>query len=436
MMKRLVAAASVLLLAVLGIILASACAEAPASVIDEISDYNAIEKLDGTVERLPLGDVLDRAEPKLSNNGQLIMEGVIAQLPESGAAAHTFELNFRRVNAESVLKEIAFEQFPDLYIDAALAEDSGWTYYAGEHSGCLCDGKRMIRIEGLMGYIRFLRGASLEYCDPAKADSPSGFDLRTLSVWSPSDWFAAERIISLHSGETMGEGLGYELADGYVKVEDAMAVAQAFLNSTLARYEEGAFTYRIRKIYIRKLSGDRYGYEFSAERLYNGIPVDSTPLNNFAGADVGPKGYYVENGDPIYIWMIDSQTIDYFYCGACRRADNSEKSRDEILTLPSAIAVLSNTLTASATFDISSVELLYINGYYADDYLVKYTDEDVERYLAYPKETRLVWAFLLPIRAMEHGTLEYPHDPHYSFFVDAVTGEVIGFYDRNAEYVY
>ena len=69
-------------------------------------------------------------------------------------------------------------------------------------------------------------------------------------------------------------------------------------------------------------------------------------------------------------------------------------------------------------------------------HLTQLTEADAARYAEYPRDTRLVWAVLVETPTVKPGTLEYPHDPHYSFFVDATTGEVFGFYDQTAEYIY
>lgn len=414
----------------------SACAETPQSVKDEVDAYNAIQTNIAETMSLPFEEVINSTETTYQNTGQFILNDITVKLPLCEAKAYNFELNYKSCVPEEEIKRIAADQFPDITLDAVSDESKTKVYYANQASGFYCDGQNMIRVEGASGYTRLLHGASLEYCNFINSEDYVNYGINALSVWDPSDFFPAEKIISLHSGESVNSELSYELSNGSVKVIEAMEFAQSYLDNIFSAYEYNQFTYKIRKVYIRKISENKYGYEFSAERYYNGIPIDSTPLYNYKGADFGSTGYFVENGDPIYIWMIDACSIDYFFCGARRQVNNIQVGYDNILTLDSAFSILSNSLTSYTTFNVNSVELIYINGYYADTPLQMYTDEDIINYVKYPKKTRLVWAVLIDMTSANPGTLEYPHDPHYSLFVDAVTGEMIGYYNKQEEYVY
>lgn len=436
-MKRfaLLLVSSVLIILLL---FAGSCAAVPDSVTEELEQYSSLSgKTDSSSdEYLDFREAIIHSDPLLEDYGQLLLDGITAKLPSPDAVPHNFELNIRGCAANEDLRRIAQGQFAELDLVAPVGDGSIKVFYDDAQSSFYCDGQNMIRAEGFDGSIRLLHGKSLEYCDYEGSDDYNAFGINALSVWEPSQYFPAEKIVSLHSGELLPRELAFPMTDGMVPVADAMTIAENYLNSVFSEFEDSKFTYAVRKIYVRKLTGDMYGYEFVAERIYDGVPIDSTPLYNFEGADFGAEGYYVEKGDSIYVWMIESSQIDYFYCAGRRTVENVTAGFEKIISLNTAISNISSVLTSSAVFKCMSVELLYLNGYYADTHLTQLTEADAARYAEYPRDTRLVWAVLVETPTVKPGTLEYPHDPHYSFFVDATTGEVFGFYDQTAEYIY
>lgn len=443
--RRAACALCLSLVIVSTVFLLSACAQAPQSVSDDISDYNStlINGIPSSeVEFKPFSDVVASTETEGQSVGQFILKDIQIKLPSADAQYYNFCLNHRQCVPAEDMSRIIEEQFPDIKLEDYIGatEDrvvtDEYICLRGNSEGFFTDGRNVIRVIGLSGEIRLLHGKSLDYCNYYSSTSYENNGILDLSAWDPSNYFEAKQIIRLNSGEQVDSELSYELTDGAVKVADAMEYALSYLNNTFAAYEDNQFTYGIRKIYIRKIADGKYGYEFSAERLYNGVPIDSTPLYKYDGPDFGAEGYIVDEGDAIYVWMVEADSIDFFYSAARRTVTSCEACDSDILTLDSAFEILCNSLTTSTSFTVSSVELLYLNGYYADEYLPKGTEEDVLIYVNYPKDTRLVWAVLVKQPSVIEGSLESPHDPHYSLFVDAVTGEVICYYDNMAFYFY
>lgn len=211
------------------------------------------------------------------------------------------------------------------------------------------------------------------------------------------------------------------LLDGSFTMEQAAAQVTELLEQ-LKQFEPD-MDFNIRTAFTYQVDDTHYGYEFYIERLYKGINIDSyiAYSNTVSDESMALKGNVLRDGTCMRIYITDSKG-----CGGWTianpndiyRVKNAMPLADRFITFDSALQALSDAaVDSSHGFKVQSAEFCYdmswrISCKSGDSFIA-----DRSKAFANP-----MWVFIAD-REGDPAVPDTARDAHFTFFVDAVTGD-------------
>lgn len=181
------------------------------------------------------------------------------------------------------------------------------------------------------------------------------------------------------------------------------------------------YKYELRTVDTRLLEdGVNYGIEFEAESSYKGIPFDSRVL--FANEeDCKANHGMTRKGEMFNVFALDNELkkINNLWGTESYNVVKETASDNNFLTLEAAFERLKDVLSKDTVFEFRSAELVYSIHYDGFYELTDDEEKNVKQFTATP-----AWFFALVPRNAGQDIWDDIADPHGTFIVDAVTGDV------------
>lgn len=402
----------IILTILLSAFLFSGCADTPSEVKQEIENYDNAEAIqDDEIGYMPPSDAIAQAKVFQENNSTNIsFENLV--LPDSSnmpnyslkfSNKHSEEL-FTKLQSESLIanfgdgtavqtsndldvwksnKNYCFTSFPELdgfnyYRNSSDVKQADWGTYYGQNmritdSGCIT-----------------------LYADELNTGIGSAV------------MYPAEKRYIVDFSHDKDE---YTLCDGStMSVEEAVDFAQQFCNDNLSVAENKYFQYQVNYIDARKVEPDQYGYYISLCRKDQyGNFFDATHMYAYAYEEFETRNALI--APYIYLWVTSSNNIAEFEMYYSFEAEETG-TYDKIVTLESAVNILSDTLAQGKSYDFEIAELKYVLEVTRSDYI-----DDAREYVKSGDYDRNMYGNVVysPDSIYAYGNYEITAVPYWVF---------------------
>ena len=217
----------------------------------------------------------------------------------------------------------------------------------------------------------------------------------------------------------------YLLGEKEISVEDGVAAAQKWLDDNYADLEP-EYKIRIKTVIVRQDDNGAYAFEFTADRLYNGIELDELidviDTNDTHGRMI-PMVYQKYR---ILMIMKSAGDIDYFTNLSGILAPEKKGTLEKVVSLKSALEYAERQFSDFQNpLTINSIGLKYlISPQYDHEHEIPYNKENTV------STGHIVWEFILdvPMEQLKDGTgkpiNEHLGDVRRYIYIDAETGEM------------
>lgn len=358
-----------IILFVLSSILLTGCAQVPNEVKEEISNYEIGQPVSQSqVVTIPFSEVTEQSKMFLKNNTtNITVENLI--VPQSKKTpSYRVDFNndklsdlFTKLQSEPLFKnngngvvvstqgdvelwmnnlDYCFTAFPGLnganyYRNTSDVMISDWGTYYGQNmrmtdSGCIT-----------------------LYCDD-KEGAPS----------SPNMYSVVKRYYN----DFEEERETYQLYDGTLEsVSDISQFTENFCNNNLKESENNLFDYQVNYVDVRNIGKDTFGFYVSLSRTDTyGNRFDATKMYMFDLEEFENRNALIAS--PIHMWITSSDCISEFeknYTFTMTEINENEN----IVSLNSAVDILSNMLAQGKSYSFQTAELKYIFEIAQSDYI-------------------------------------------------------------------
>ncbi|MDE6732707.1 MAG: hypothetical protein K2J77_07515 [Oscillospiraceae bacterium] len=220
----------------------------------------------------------------------------------------------------------------------------------------------------------------------------------TLSYFEPGDYFESVGIYSPQSEKS------FPLLDGEMRICDAVAFFEDYVNNApISTGLQRNIRTRVYNVEVLKVN-DKYGYYFTTVAEFRGVgyePVIYGTVSEYSYDPTRGEAFMIRRGD-----------IDYIHCFYGSEWTFDVKPRGEIVPVETAIKNISGKLTAAVTFDVISIEFVYVRQFVKDEQ----GHINIDTY-----EAKITPAWRI--------TAGNSNDNHtYMCYVDAVDGDNFRFY--------
>lgn len=391
------------------LMLLTGCNEAPDEVKEEIKNYENADTIQETeITTIPFSDVLVQANAFADENDTNIsFEHLI--IPES-TKMPSYRVDFYNEKASDLFEQLATESLlgndgtgisidiesrvdewlnNEDYCFTAYPSLSKKCYYRNESDIIISDGGYYFGQTILMtetGCITYWDSDSTEF------DSHSKFPVVKRYY---NDFEKAEET--------------YTLSDGSSKsASDFVYFAENFCNSTIKQAENNTFDYQVNYIDVRDLGNGKFGYYVSLCRndIY-GNRFDATAMYPFNYEEFAERNALI--AAPTYMWITSSESITLFEKGSSFSLEETGVN-EKIVSLESAVDLLSATLAQGKSYDFDTVELKYVFEISQSDYI------DAAREFALDEENDAITALCYsPESVYAYGDYEIIANPYWVF---------------------
>lgn len=351
------------------LVLLTGCAEAPSEVKEEINEYNHAQAAqDARTSFLPVSKAIQDAYKFLDQNKtNITIQNLI--LPESDNIP-LYNISFNNSETEDVFsklqseplfandgngttvntpndldvwktnKDYCFTAFPELdginyYRNREDIKQSDWGIYYGQNM-------RTTDLGGITLYS----------------------DEQNTGIGSALQYPVEKRYLT----DFLQNTESYILCDGSeMSVADATQFSQDFCNNYLSIIENSLFDYQVNYVDVRQVSPEQYGYYISLCRKdLHGNLFDATPIYTYTLDEFENRNPLIAS--PIHLWITSTDNIAEFEI--IQALTISEIiANDQIVSLGSAVNILSNELAQGKSYDFETVELKYILETTSSDYI-------------------------------------------------------------------
>ena len=418
----------------LSLLLLTGCAKAPSEVDKEIENYNSAQTVSkAETVTLPVGEAIKEARSfSADNTTNITVKNLI--LPES-TKMPTYDVRFDSSGAGEVFKKLQNE--PLLATDGggiAVDSPSDIRSWKDKKENCFSS------FPELNGTLYYRNSSDVKCSDwgtyygqnmrMTEAGSISLFaDEQNTGVGSSLNYPVEKRFLTDFQNITES----FTLCDARkMSVSEAVKFAQKFCNDDLAAAEKNRFEYQVNYVDVRKVEADKYGYYISLCRKDKyGNLFDATGMYPYQIDEFESRNPLIAS--PMYLWITSGDNIAEFEKRYTFSIDEIS-SGDKIVTLKSAVNILSNKLAQGKAYEFDTAELKYIfevtrSDYinaardYAksdesDDIIVLYSPESVCAYGSYQITAKPYWVFT-DITSQNTGT-----NCGSIFMIDALDGEL------------
>ncbi|MBR4022283.1 MAG: hypothetical protein IKI94_06770 [Ruminococcus sp.] len=177
-----------------------------------------------------------------------------------------------------------------------------------------------------------------------------GIEYDEVWSWRPSYNGSVEKNYELQTGSRITDS--YRLNDKQVSVDTALLYALSYLNSgKLSPICSAEYEYSPLFVDVYKFDEEKYGYYFTFNLSYDGVPLDSSSA-------VSPESAPVSN--TIKLLMLSEDSIDWLWtCPMNQDAPVSQKKAEINIDYERACEIVSEALSQEHVFKVSKAELLY-----------------------------------------------------------------------------
>ncbi|MBQ7131171.1 MAG: hypothetical protein IJO29_01235 [Oscillospiraceae bacterium] len=385
------------------------CAKAPDEVLSEISNFedgNAVESVE--VVTMPLEEVILQAENISTNNTTNIsFDNLI--LPNS-ISMPSYRVDFYNEKTSDLFEQLTTESFlgndgTGISIDIESRvdewlnnEDYCFTAYPSLSEKCYYRNESDIIISDGGYYfgqtIRMTETGCITYWDSDSTEFDSHSKFPVVKRYY-NDFEKAEET--------------YTLSDGSSKsASDIVYFAENFCNSTIKQAENNTFDYQVNYIDVRDLGNGKFGYYVSLCRndIY-GNRFDATTMYPFGYNEFAEKNALI--AAPTYMWITSSESITLFEKGSSFSLEETGVN-EKIVSLESAVDLLSATLAQGKSYDFDTVELKYVFEISQSDYI------DAAREFALDEENDAISSTCYsPDSVYAYGDYEIIANPYWVF---------------------
>ncbi len=224
-------------------------------------------------------------------------------------------------------------------------------------------------------------------------------------------WFSKNGLGTIHptslepakvyryiSGKRQGEDVELNLKDGKIKLSEMESKVLEFLNQDFPTEVSDDFDFTIAEARVYDL-GDYDGISFKARRTYKGISFE---FGSSVSSGIYVDEYGSEHGEVTYVENAAPDTMLGF--GQVSETAKTTKTITEIITLESALNLLSKKIGSNSVYDVYGIELTYREYVLPED-----KKEDIDEVL------KPVWKII---------TINQNDDKYTIFYVDVVTGDI------------
>lgn len=233
-----------------------------------------------------------------------------------------------------------------------------------------------------------------------RGDTITALDLSADAWWTPNG-LTRQQAFDIYRGEGMDTFVA--TSDGQIDVIRAGEIARTELEKVGAHCVDPSFSYAPYRAYSIPINEDVYGIYLDMRVTYKGVNVDFSYTNyNY----VSDSEYVVSpfSGTCCEAFLANNKATDYLLTSdmlGARKINNID-TLSNVVSLRSAASIVSCALAAEKEFAVSSIEFVY---------LFEYAQEDIGTREA-ETELRPFWKFNIS-----------NNNPKLSIFVDASNGE-------------
>lgn len=385
------------------------CNEAPDEVKEEIKNYENADTIQETeITTIPFSDVLVQANAFADENDTNISFDHLI-IPEN-TKMPSYRVDFYNENVSDLFEQLATESLlgndgTGISIDIESRvdewlnnEDYCFTAYPSLSEKCYYRNESDIIISDGGYYfgqtIRMTETGCITYWD---SDSTE-FDSHSKSP-----------VVKRYYNDFEKSEETYTLSDGSSKsASDIVYFAENFCNSTIKQAENNTFDYQVNYIDVRDLGNGKFGYYVSLCRndIY-GNRFDATAMYPFSYNEFAEKNALI--AAPTYMWITSSESITLFEKGSSFSLEETGVN-EKIVSLESAVDLLSATLAQGKSYDFDTVELKYVFEISQSDYI------DAAREFALDEENDAITALCYsPESVYAYGDYEIIANPYWVF---------------------
>lgn len=381
------------------------CADVPDEVKADMSSYRgggeSESENDTGFTYVKVAELSENAEKALSKEyGQFKISDKI----RFEAPSEIYRMSFQNLSGFSVNSEKAaaelFYSPSELDLQKLEERDDGLMFYDEDKKQYIC------ALED--GFIAMLK--------------PEAFDI-SFSCNEPN-----VKIYHADRGDDLSDV--YQLADGKCSVGDAVDYINGWLEENYRQFSP-EFDHKVKTVIVREHEGN-YLYQFLAEGIYKGVPLDS--YTSKSAEEIVNGQYTVKMSYWYYhisIQMINTGEIASFTNGGGIYKPAETERIDECISMESALELCKRTFTDFKDVTFSDIDIMYTL-----EPVYEYDDEGIpENVIRY--DSRPVWEIIIdvpPEDFLAAGEVNTYGDIRKYIYVDMVTGEIE--YDFEISYRY
>ncbi|GHV05070.1 hypothetical protein FACS1894217_01350 [Clostridia bacterium] len=191
-----------------------------------------------------------------------------------------------------------------------------------------------------ISYLRFNKGETSDLL----GRYPDTGNRRDLGRWIPD---ATQPMVGSYSSDSDAE---FALADGKTSIKSAVEVCENFLKS-LPYPKNPVFTPKVANVNVFPIN-DNFGFMLDVTKAYKDIPFDYyTPSRTTDFLQYSPTVWKA--------YMCNSTDVDVMYSLPNGQIITNSTENNDVVTLKSALEIISKKLSQTVQFDVKKIELLY-----------------------------------------------------------------------------
>ena len=246
----------------------------------------------------------------------------------------------------------------------------------------------------------------------------------------PYEEYQCKRIKTywLENSDKISEN--YHLTDGDMTVSDAIKMANSYINK-LQNIEGNTWTYIPYVLYVCQIGDQEYAYSFVYKYIYEGVSFD--PVPNYPIQDVTDYDA-LWGGNALLLTISNHNELDSISKYGVTESKTKETSYSQIISLNSAIDIISSNLDHASPFQLDEVSLSYI--YQIDNPVNQITGKrkyDMFDLNDSSRSIRPFWVFSIHMDS-NNAVLSTHNLRSTVIIVDAITGQMQYFHGSNYTY--
>ena len=230
-----------------------------------------------------------------------------------------------------------------------------------------------------------------------------------------------EKRYDIEWGDSYSEDEGFELADGFVTIKNAVETAEKLINDNFGILYAGVTDFKVQHIYVFKdESTGKYIYKMIVGCVFDGTSLDTARrYYNSRSGNVSGHMYTFKGKTNVFVM---SKSDGFDSVSTCEHSMDFNKTEtiDRVISPVNALKIVKKKLALGGIDQFEQAGLIYFFKERDLDYGEEPTQEEIESMSI----IRPYWVFTNRKKSGFNNT-EGNYDAHEnSVFVDAITGEV------------